>query len=266
MSRSGQVFYQYPEPTLVITSNIPDSEYKEDLSLSITVSSDKEKKNVAAKVTSYNYPVKIEVSNVDDNGLTLPETGGNQTIPFPVDQYFTGSVANYKIVCPYCLVGTLQLVLPINLLKQNTDFNNFDAVVGLEDNKGAVVLKKNTIKIVDLTNTVVASKNVDSTGKCTSMGINQGNLVVFCAGTTNQELYSYSITENTISADKSYLIPAEGIIFKPSEIGVYKKDKITSVFIHDVDLMNPTSKDSNIKVFQLSDAIEYKGKLDSSAF
>jgi hypothetical protein len=30
--------------------------------------------------------------------------------------------------------------------------------------------------------------------------------------------------------------------------------------------MNPTSRDSNIKVFELSDTLVYKGKLDSSSF
>lgn len=41
---------------------------------------------------------------------------------------------------------------------------------------------------------------------------------------------------------------------KPSEINVYRKgnsNKLT-VFIHDVDLMNPTAKNSNIKVFEIS--------------
>lgn len=157
-------------------------------------------------------------------------------------------------------------MLPIHLLKENAEFSNFDSVIGLEDNKGAVVLKSNILKIVDLTNTVVAQKSIDFAGKCTSMGINDGNLVVFCAGSTNQELALFSVKGNTIQAVKSYLIPADGIVFKPSEIGVYKKDNIITAFIHDVDLMNPTSRDSNIKVFEMSDAIEYKGKLDSSSF
>ena len=59
-------------------------------------------------------------------------------------------------MCPYCLDGTLKLVLPIQILKENADFNNYDAIVGLEDSTGAVVLKKNSLKIVDLTNTVTS--------------------------------------------------------------------------------------------------------------
>lgn len=186
VSRSGQVFYQFQEPALIITSNIPDNEYKEDLSLSIMISSGKSNSSVSTKVTSYNYPVKIGVSSVEDNGLLFPESGNNQIISFPVDKYFTGSVANYKITCPYCLDGTVKLVLPIHLLKENAEFSGFDAVIGLEDNKGAVVLKSNTLKIVDLSNVAVASKAITFNGKCTSMGINDGSLVVFCAGPSNQ--------------------------------------------------------------------------------
>lgn len=101
----------------MIYSTLPDTTYREDLTVGITVSSDTEKKDVKAKVTAFNYPVKIEASDAEDNGLTLPEKGDDQIIPFPVDKYFTGSVANYRIVCPYCLDGNLTLVLPIRLIK-----------------------------------------------------------------------------------------------------------------------------------------------------
>lgn len=63
-----------------------------------------------------------------------------------------------------------------------------------------------------------------------------------------------------------YLIPAEAGIHKPSEIGVYKMLDKATVFIHDVDLMNPLAKESNIKIFELSDAISFKGIIDSSKF
>lgn len=48
---------------------------------------------------------------------------------------------------------------------------------------------------------------------------------------------------------KTYIIPGEAFVFNPSEIGIYRQDKVVTVFIHDVDLMNPGAKDSNIKVF-----------------
>jgi len=69
---TGQAYYQYREPTLKVTSVVPDTVYKQNGSLSLTVLSDNEQKDVVANVTAFNYPIKIEASSVEDNGLTLP--------------------------------------------------------------------------------------------------------------------------------------------------------------------------------------------------
>lgn len=39
-----------------------------------------------------------------------------------------------------------------------------------------------------------------------------------------------------------------------------------TAFIHDGDLMDNNYKNSNIKVFKLTDAIEFKGVIDSTTF
>lgn len=56
-------------------------------------------------MTALNYPVPITSSSEVDNGIILPEKGQNNLISFPVDQFFIGSVADYRIICPYCLDG-----------------------------------------------------------------------------------------------------------------------------------------------------------------
>lgn len=56
-------------------------------------------------------------------------------------------------------------------------------------------------------------------------------------------------------------------MFRASEIGVHLKGNVLTVFIHDVDLMNPGAKDSNIKVFELSEGtIKFIGQIDSGSF
>lgn len=59
ITSGGQAYYQYEEPALVITSISSESEYKKDVSLTISVANEADKKDVSAKVTVFNYPVKI---------------------------------------------------------------------------------------------------------------------------------------------------------------------------------------------------------------
>ncbi len=65
---------------------------------------------------------------------------------------------------------------------------------------------------------------------------------------------------------KSYFIPGEALVFRASEIGVHKRNNVLTVFIHDADLMNPTARDSNIKVLELGDTIKFIGLIDASSF
>lgn len=65
----------------------------------------------------------------------------------------------------------------------------------------------------------------------------------------------YEASKTAINFLKSYIIPGDANVFKPSEMGVYKNGNTMTVFIHDVDLMKPSARDSNVKVFALGDTI-----------
>lgn len=109
---------------------------------------------MTANVTALDYPIIISASSASDNGLVLPENGNNQTILFSIDNYFTGSVATYNISCPYCQDGNIELITPINRISENKELGRFSAIVGLEDNTGALVLVGKKINWVDLKNVV----------------------------------------------------------------------------------------------------------------
>lgn len=61
---------------------------------------------------------------------------------------------------------------PINKLNENKELSNFLDVVPLHDNSGAIALLQNSLKMLDLKNAVVVSTTIDTTGECSSMGIN----------------------------------------------------------------------------------------------
>ena len=143
-----------------------------------------------------------------DNGIILPEKGINNLISFPVDKFFVGSIADYRIICPYCLDGSLTLVPPIRKISENTDIQNFSALIGLENNSGAIVVEQNKVKLLNTNNSVIAEKVIESGGECSTLGVNQGNLIVFCVGNTNQEIVLYTVTHNELVYVQTYLIPA----------------------------------------------------------
>lgn len=159
-------------------------------------------------MTAFNYPVPIESSSEVDNGIILPEKGQGSLIPFPVDKFFVGSVADYRIVCPYCLDGSLALVPPIRKISDNTDIQNFSALIGLEDNSGAIVVEQNKVKLLNTNNSVISEKVIESAGECSTLGVNEGNLIVFCVGNTNQEIILYTATHNELIYVQTYIIPA----------------------------------------------------------
>lgn len=160
----GRVYYQYPEPQLVIASRLEDSSVKE-FKLGVKVSSDGgEGKSYVANVTAFNYRTRIQATEVADNGLVLPETGDNQTVLLPLAGYFDGPVARYNISCPYCQDGNIELITPMREISQNKDLGKFADIVSLEDNSGVLVLMGNKIHWVDATNTVKLSKDIPTSG------------------------------------------------------------------------------------------------------
>jgi len=84
------------------------------------------------------------------------------------------------------------------------------------------------------------------------MGINEDYLGVYCGGDGSQELFLFEVATaavKSITLKGKYSVPGEAGITKPAEIGLYKSGERVTVLIHDVDLLNPTAKDSNIKIF-----------------
>lgn len=109
LTTSSKIYYQHPNPSLLITTN-SQNDGSETFDFDLEISSGTEGTvEVKTKITSMKYKTAIGASSVEDNGLTLPATGNSTEIPIAIEEYFTGAVSKYEINCPFSISGDLHL-------------------------------------------------------------------------------------------------------------------------------------------------------------
>lgn len=104
-------------PELSIQSNLPDDEYKEDISISIEIKSGSKNETSKAFIEGVNFPVAIK-DRPNEKVINLPANASNLEVQLDIDSFFSGPVTDYSIQCPFCSSSQIQLETSITLGKE----------------------------------------------------------------------------------------------------------------------------------------------------
>ena len=76
--------------------------------------------------------------------------GDDKIIPISVETYFSGSISNLEISCPYTLDKTLTLIPPFQLVSDSSTVKEIDDMVETPDRSAVLTLYNNAITISNL--------------------------------------------------------------------------------------------------------------------
>ena len=263
---SGDVYYQFKTASISIKSSVPDNAVSEDFAFGLSISNSEDQQEVKANLTAFNYPSQIKMTG-NKQSLSLPQVGDNKLIRLPVADFFTGSVAQVSIKCPFSSDKTLTLVPPFLPVSNSPGIKEINDIVALPDNSAVLTLFDNALTMTNLDNQVVKVFPIDSKLECRWVEVNGADIVVLCTGSTSQEVAWLRLNEDNtdVISKKTYVLPAEAALQNPFEIACYAKGDMLTVLLHD-KVENTYSKDSTVKVMELGDGIEFMGSIDSSWF
>lgn len=124
--------------------------------------------------------------------INAPASANNLEIKIPVENYFSGPIAEYQLVCgDFCKKDNITLIPPLRVKKTVTSITA--AIDFVEISKYLVTISNNVLYLLDSSQNILNFTEIKET-TCTNLEYAPSfDLLVFCVSESSQQIRQFKL-------------------------------------------------------------------------